>query len=48
METALAEANSFPGECQPFCNIAITLILRYPAACVTVVTPVNPCVYREH
>jgi hypothetical protein len=27
----LAEANSFPGGCQPFCNIAIRSILGWSA-----------------
>lgn len=40
IESALAEANSFLGECQPFCNIPRGLILGGPRS-VTAVTYVN-------
>jgi hypothetical protein len=40
IESALAEANSFLGRCQPFCNIPQGLILGL-RPCVTAVTYVN-------
>jgi hypothetical protein len=42
IEPALAEANSFLGECQPFCNIPAADIFA-PLRCVTAVAIVMVC-----
>ena len=46
IESALAEANSFLGGCQPFCNIPQGLILGL-RQCVTAVTYVNHFTRRQ-